>query len=162
MLACRPLAYRLALSILADPTEAEDAAQDALIAIVNALPSFRSDAAFTTWVYAIALNTCRKRLKRHFARERLLQAMQAIFALQHTEPHPEEVVIQLEGEALIAQAARALDEKHRLPLLLRYAHGLNVNEIAQILGINKNTVLSRLHTARERLRGVLTHKADAL
>src|SRR3546814_12520019 len=60
----------LALSILDDPAEAEEAAQDALVAAINALDTYRGDSAFTTWLYAITLNVCRTRLRKHRSEER--------------------------------------------------------------------------------------------
>jgi len=69
---------------------------------------------------------------------------------------PEETVIQNEKDAALWKALQAMDEKHRLPLVLRYYHDLPIAEIAQILNINEGTIHSRLHVGRERLRLALT------
>jgi RNA polymerase sigma-70 factor, ECF subfamily len=148
--------YRLALSILDDPSEAEEAAQDALVAAINALDTYRGDSAFTTWLYAITLNTCRTRLRKHRSRDRLMDTLRSIFrASGDASPHPEEAAIRNEADATIAQAINSLDEKHRLPVVMRYYNELSVAEIAQLLDISEGTVHSRLFTARERLRAML-------
>ncbi len=149
--------FRLALSILDDPAEADEAAQDAFVAALNALPSFQGESAFTTWLYRITVNVCRGRLRRRRTRQRLKEALQALFhigedAAHRAEPHPEEAVIQNEREIALWQGVRALDDRHRLPLVLHYYQGLATTEIAVILGLSEGTVHSRLHTARRRLR----------
>jgi RNA polymerase sigma-70 factor (ECF subfamily) len=146
--------YRFALSILGDPVEAEDAAQEALVAAVTHLDSYRGEAAFSTWLYAITLNACRKQLQKRQRGERLLAALQGLFRLKGEahEDRPEEAAIRGEANADVLRAVRGLDEKHLVPIVLRYYHDLPVAEIARILGLSEGTVHSRLYTARERLR----------
>ncbi|HAE59142.1 MAG TPA: hypothetical protein DCG54_06445 [Anaerolineae bacterium] len=146
--------YRLAFSILNDPDEAEDCTQEAFLAVLRGLDSFRGNASFKTWLYTITVNVCRNRYERRKNRQRLQNVLQGIF---HTQPaaHPEESIIQNEADERIWQSICHLGEKHRLPVLLRYYHDLPVAEIAQILGVPAGTVHSRLNTARERLRDVL-------
>ncbi len=153
--------YRLALSILDDPAEADEATQDSLVAAINALDSYRGESAFTTWLYAITLNVCRARLRKRGSRERLIQALHAIFRLKgETEIHPEEAAIRNEADAAVLQAVNKLDEKHRLPIVLRYYNDFSIAEIANLLGISEGTVHSRLYTARERLRLMLKRSVD--
>lgn len=145
--------YRLALSILEDPDEAEEGAQEAFIAALRALDSFHADSSFKTWIFSITINICRTRLRRRKARERLKQITNGLFYLQNKDNHlPEEAIIQNEADARLQRAVRKLGEKHRLPILLRYFHDLSVAEIAEALDIPQGTVHSRLNTARERLR----------
>lgn len=153
--------YRLALSVLDDPAEAEEAAQDALIAAIDALDTYRGDSAFTTWLYAITLNTCRSRLRKHRSRENLMRVLRSIFRIGgETAFHPEEAAIKSEAEATVARAVSSLDEKHRLPVVLRYYNDFSIAEIAQLLEISEGTVHSRLFTARERLRVKLKQDVD--
>jgi RNA polymerase sigma-70 factor, ECF subfamily len=157
----QPEVNRLALSILDDPAEAGEATQEALIAALAELDSFRGDAAFSTWLYTITLNVCRRRLRKRQVLARLKQALQAILRLQNeTGKSVEERVVQDETEAVLWQALQSLDEKHRLPVILRYYLDLPVAEIARILGIRAGTVHSRLFTARERLRTAMTAPAS--
>ncbi len=152
----QPAVYRLALSILDDPSEADEATQDTFVTALSALHTFRGEASFPTWLASIAVNLCRNRLRRRQARERLMRALQSLFRLAGAgSTHPEEIIVQHESGAAVRNAVDRLGEKHRLPILLHYYHGFSVSEIAQALKIREGTVLSRLHTGRERLRLLL-------
>ena len=145
--------YRLALSILDDPSEADDATQDVFLSALRALESFRGHAAFKTWLFSITINVCRNRLGRNKSRGRLQQMLQSLF--RHEQAHPEREAVQNEVDAALWQAIRLLDDKHRLPIILRYYHDLSVADIAKMLGIPSGTVHSRLNHAREKLRTLL-------
>jgi len=152
--------FRLALSVLDDDAEANEATQDSFIAALGALESYRGGASFKTWLYSITLNTSRSRLRKRKALAALTNTLQAIFRVQSQKsPSPEDVAIQNEQDADVWEALERLGEKHRLPMVLRYYHELSMAEIAGILGINEGTVRSRIHTAQERLRGVLGNEA---
>jgi RNA polymerase sigma-70 factor (ECF subfamily) len=155
--------YRLALSVLDDPSEADEAAQDSFVAALRALKTYRGEAAFATWLYAITVNVCRARLRRRRAWGRMVDALRAAFRLGGDAPaDPEAVVIQHESDADLWNAVAALDEKHRLPVILRYYQGFSTAEIARTLGIGEGTVHSRLFTARERLRAQLKERAEIM
>ena len=142
---------RLALSILNDPAEADDAAQEALIAACRSLSGFRAEAQPRTWLTRITINVCRSRLRRRRVRLALQETLQALHLLSGPHPGPEEAAIQNEVDRQVWQAVDALDEKHRLPVILRYVQELSVPEIAGILGLSEGTVHSRLHYARQKL-----------
>lgn len=150
--------YRLALSILDDPAEADEATQDTFITVLNTLSTYRGDAAFSTWLYTITLNICRGRLRKRKTRERLAQVLKTI--LPFSASHPEEIAIRRDSDAHLWQAIQALSEKLRLPIVLRYYHDLSTAEIATILDINENTVRTRLFNAREQLRNHLSRHFD--
>ena len=145
--------YRLALSILDDPDEADDATQEVFLAALRSLDSFRGDSSIKTWLFSITINLCRSRLQRGKSRARLRQILQSLFRSNPT--HPESEAVQHEADSELWRAVHALNEKHRIPVILRYYHGLPVAEIAEILGIPVGTVHSRLNHARERLRARL-------
>jgi RNA polymerase sigma-70 factor (ECF subfamily) len=147
--------YRLALSILDDPDEAEDATQETFISAILNLDRYRGESSFKTWLYSIALNTCRGQLRKRKARYAMRTTWQALQSLKAKPPTPEQSAMQSETDALLWEAVDSLDEKHRLPVILRYAHSLSVPEIAHILGISEGTVHSRLHYARRKLQGFL-------
>lgn len=148
--------YRLALSILNDPHEADEATQDAFLAALRSLDGYRGEAAPSTWLYAITVNVCRMRLRKRRGWERLVEQVKA-WALGEaaSPPRIEEAVLQNERDRRLWEAVQALGEKHRLPVLLFYYHDLPVKEIALMLEIREGTVLSRLATARGRLRRAL-------
>lgn len=148
--------FRLALSILDEPAEAEDVAQEALIAALDALDTYRGEAALKTWLFSITVNVCRKHWRQRKAKERLLQVLKSVFPTLGTRSiHPETALLARETQSELWQAVEKLGEKYQLPLLLFYEHEMPVAEIAQVLGIPIGTVLSRLHTARGRLAATL-------
>jgi RNA polymerase sigma-70 factor (ECF subfamily) len=157
----KTLVFRLALSVLDDVAEADDATQGALIAAIDRLDRFRGEASFTTWLYAITLNVCRARLRKRRVHERLAQALHAVWRSQPPpETRPEQIAIHREADAAVWGAIRALDEKHREVVILRYFHDLRVADVAAIVGVSERTVRARLHAAHERLRGMLDEKVD--
>ncbi len=152
-----PFIYRLALSILDDPDEAEDATQDAFISAATNLGRYRGESSLKTWLYAIALNTCRGHLRKRKARQTMRKTWHTIQTLVSRPPTPEESTVQTEADVQLWAAVDTLGDKHRLPVILRYVHSLSVPEIAQVMDINEGTIHSRLHYARRKLQGRLSH-----
>jgi RNA polymerase sigma-70 factor (ECF subfamily) len=148
--------FRLALSILDDSTEADEVTQDAFLSALRMLESYRGDSTFTTWLYRITVNISLTRLRKRQAGERIRHALQSIFRFADAgATHPEEIVIQREANSVVWKAVSALSEKHRLPVILYYYENLPVADIVAVLDLREGTVLSRLYTARERLRAKL-------
>jgi RNA polymerase sigma-70 factor, ECF subfamily len=146
--------YCLALSILDDSHEAEDATQESLLAALRGLESFQGTSSLKTWLFSITVNTCRTRLQRRKRAETLKQVLNGIF--QRTPaPSVEESAIQNESNDALWRAVHRMDAKHRIPIVLRYIHDLSVAEISKILQIPEGTVHSRLNTARRKLHAVL-------
>lgn len=146
--------YRLALSILDDSNEAEEVTQEALLAALRALDAFHGASSFKTWLFSITVNICRTRLQRHKRQDQLKQIMDGILKRQPA-PSVEERAIQNESNEALWRAIHGMNEKHRIPIVLRYYHDLSVAEIANILQIPEGTVHSRLNTARRLLHAVL-------
>lgn len=148
--------YRLCLSVLHDPGDAEDATQESFIAAINALDKYRGDSQFRTWLFAIALNTSRAYLRQRGRRSRLQSTLvEHVESSRDTAHSPERQVMQQESSQALWQAINQLDEKHRLPIILRYYHDLSTQEIAEVLHVNVGTIHSRLSNARTRLGGEL-------
>lgn len=151
-----PLVYRLALSILDDPAEADEAAQDAMVAALSKLNTFRGQAKFTTWLYAITLNVCRGRFRQRRAQARLAGALQLLLRFaEPITPPPEQITLRQEQDAALWQAIKALDDRRRETVILRYYHELTLPEIGQVLGVSERTIRTWLHTAHEQLRRIL-------
>jgi RNA polymerase sigma-70 factor (ECF subfamily) len=148
--------YRLSLSILDDSSEAEDATQETLLAALRALDSFHGASSLKTWLFSIAINTCRTRLQQSKRREQLTEILGGILRLHHARsPSVEEDALQSEEDEAFWDAIHSLKEKHRIPIVLRYYQNLSVAEIAAILQVPEGTVHSRLNTARRKLHAVL-------
>jgi RNA polymerase sigma-70 factor, ECF subfamily len=156
-----PAVVRLAACILDDGQskspldEAEDAAQETFIAASRALSDFRDESAPKTWLFAIAINICRSRLRRHHARRMISHALELFEYRAGAGEDPQSRYEVSERDAGLWKEIDALDEKHRLVVVLHYVHELPTREIAQVLGINEGTVHSRLYHARQQLAGRL-------
>jgi len=148
--------FRLALSVLNDPGEANEATQETFIAALRALKSYREKSTFKAWLYKIALNTSRSRIRKRNALERLQQTLTSIFEVQsRNSPSPEDVIIENEQDEALWKALENLGEKQRTPIVLRYYHDFSIAEIAEILDLKEGTVHSRLSIGREKLRSKL-------
>jgi len=144
--------YRMALSILDDPDGADDATQEVFLSALRGLESFRETSSLKTWLIRITINVCRSRLQRQKRRGRLQQILQSLFHLRGEQAHPEDEAMKNQADAALWKAIHSLDDKHRIPIVLRYYHDLPVADIAEMLGIPFGTVHSRLNHAREQLR----------
>jgi len=144
--------YRLASSILNDVAEADDATQEIFIKAAFNLDRYRTGTNFKAWLYAIAVNTCRGLLRKHQTHARLQMLISNFQSSVFRIPVAEEQVIESEIHSQLKTALNSLDEKHRLPVILRFVHGLPIAEIAQILGVRAGTVHSRLHYAIKKLK----------
>jgi RNA polymerase sigma-70 factor (ECF subfamily) len=150
--------FRLALSIVGDRAEANEITQDTFIAALRALPAYEEQKSFKSWLFTIAVNHSRNRLRKRKTLERLKSSLTALFRVEfQKQTLPEEAVIQSEKEAALWSSLNQMDERHRLVVVLRYFHELSVAEISDILSINEGTVHSRLHNAREKLKNALEH-----
>jgi RNA polymerase sigma-70 factor (ECF subfamily) len=157
----QPRLFRLALSILDDGSEngsadAQEATQDALLAALRSLDSFRGEAKLSTWLYSITVNQCRNRLRARQRRERIRQIFQTITTpIEENSSRPEDVIIKKQADSSLFSIVQSLNAKHRLPVILRYYHDCPIAEIAQILDIPEGTVHSRLNAARKKMRNSL-------
>jgi RNA polymerase sigma-70 factor (ECF subfamily) len=147
---------RLVRGILGDRRlEAEDAVQDVFIKAYTALPKFRGDAKFSTWLYRIAVNHCRDIIRRSPPvpvplDENLLAAEEAP---ETEEAGSEEKQVRAEAESSrqLQKLLGELKESHRSILVMRELEGMSYDEIGKALGILPGTVRSRLNRARAKL-----------
>lgn len=148
--------FRLALSIVGDPADANEITQETFIAAIRSLPSYQEKQSFQAWLYTIALNHSRSHLRKRKALERLRTTLTSIFRIEtEKQVSPEETMIQSEKESQLWNSLNQLDERHRTVVVLRYFHELSIAEISEILSVNEGTIHSRLHSAREKLRDAL-------
>jgi RNA polymerase sigma-70 factor (ECF subfamily) len=134
--------YRVALRMLGDDGDAEDATQDAFVQAWRSLGGFRADAAFSTWMYRIVTNRCLNMLRARRRTEPLPQDREA------PASRPDRIA---EGRWQVQDLARAiarLTPEQRAPLVLRELQGCTYDEIAEALDLSISAVKSRLHRAR--------------
>lgn len=156
----RERVWRLAFQYLRDRDEAWDVAQEAFVRAWQALPAFRGQSAFYTWLFRIAINVATDRARQRAARVRAFGA-EAVpeedwdRTLVDPSDGPEAAAVRAEQRARIQRGLEALPEHHRTIIMLSDLQGLSYREIAEVLDIPMGTVMSRLHNARKRLREIL-------
>ena len=156
----RQRVYRLAYNVLRDQEDAWDVAQEAFIKAYKALPAFRGQSAFYTWLFRITMNVAHDKARqrgaqgRAFGTERVTEE-----EWERTMPdsgdEPDTAAARAEQRARIGRALETLPEHHRAIIMLSDLEGLSYREIADVLSIPMGTVMSRLHNARKRLREAL-------
>ena len=147
--------YMVALSMLKDSADAEDAAQDAFLKAYSALANFRAESKFSTWLISIAINEARSRLrKQKNSRTESLddnsedRSPVSPAALTDWREIPSEILERQEVRLLLKEAVTALPDIYREVFVLRDMEELSVNEAAAALGISVPSVKVRLHRAR--------------
>ena len=138
-----------------DPMEREDIAQEAFLKAYRALPNFRGDSAFYTWLYRIAVNTAKNHLvsvrRRPPAQD--IDVDEAAFSAQSDRMAdfntPEASAMNDELASAIKQAITDLPESLKEAIILREIEGMSYEEIAQIMDCPIGTVRSRIFRARE-------------
>jgi RNA polymerase sigma-70 factor (ECF subfamily) len=149
----QPRVYRLALGVLTSPQEAEDAAQEAMIAMFGSLPRFRGDSRFSTWLYRLALNTCLKQRRRP-SRRREAPISDEPDALPAADPSllPDAQAGRAWLRARVAAFLAVLPDTYRIPVVLSDALDLEAREIAETLSLSLPAAKARILRGRRRLR----------
>jgi RNA polymerase sigma-70 factor (ECF subfamily) len=162
---------RLVMRLVRDPAEAEDVTQEAFIKAYRALPNFRGDSAFYTWLYRIGVNTAKNWLVAHGRRMPLMSEVvdddsEGIEegVLLRDDATPDRVLMSRQIGETVNAAMDALPEDLRTAISLREIEGLSYEEIAQVMDCPIGTVRSRIFRAREaiatRLRPLLDTAPD--
>jgi RNA polymerase sigma-70 factor (ECF subfamily) len=153
----RPV-FQLALSILDDTAaspadsvaQAEIVTRDTFMKALDRLPAYREDMSFTTWLYRITIEVSYRHLRGLRMRRFLARLTGRRSGQASTAP------VEREGIAMddaLWQSVRRLDDKLRVPVVLRYYHEYPINEIAKLLRISEGAVHARLDAAREKIAG---------
>jgi len=149
----RRSAVTLAYQMLGNAEDAEDVAQEAFVRIFQAIPRFRGQAAFPTWLYRIVTNLCLGSRRRR----RVTVGLDAV-----REPTAADSPSRSVPEGLLArQVMAAMPADRRAILLLREQEGLSYREIAEALGLPLGTVRSRLSKARTAFRRLWTKLSES-
>ncbi len=176
-----PQVDNLALRITGSREEAEDCAQEAFLRAFSALRGFRGEAAFSTWLYRVAVNVSNDAAKRR-ARQPLSASELAGSDSEDDPPElgdlarpdtppasrgstanaPEQAVLQQQRRRVVLQAIRALPEKHRTVIILHDIQDLSYDQIALVTKTRVGTVKSRLNRARLALKDLLSPQMELL
>jgi RNA polymerase sigma-70 factor (ECF subfamily) len=155
--------YATLISMLGSKEDAEDVTQDALLKALARLHQFRRESAFGTWLIQIAINEAKMR-KRKLRNGRMFSLTNAADADGAYVPKdfadwreiPSEALERSEIREALAKALTLLEEHYRLAFILRDVNELSITETANILGITRGAVKTRLRRARLMLRDILS------
>lgn len=148
--------YAICRRIAGNEADANDATQEALMAIVRGLPKFDNRAKFTTWSYRVATNACLDELRRRKRRPTpALVDEHEGWSEQNTDETQPAFDEQLAVRDEVQTALNQLPEEFRHPVVLRDYAGLDYAEIAETLGIPPGTVRSRIARGRSKLVEIL-------
>ena len=146
---------KLVMRYVRDPSEAQDVSQEAFLKAYRALPKFRGDSAFYTWLYRIAINTAKNHIvsmnRRPVEYELDSQnpdGYEANFRLRNDDS-PERIAQRDELRRTLENAIDSLPEELRVAIVLREVEGLTYEEIAHAMDCPVGTVRSRIFRARD-------------
>jgi RNA polymerase sigma-70 factor (ECF subfamily) len=162
---------RLVMRLVRDSAEAEDVTQEAFIKAYRALPNFRGESAFYTWLYRIGVNTAKSWLQTRGKRVPLVSEIidpedgnVEDTGLLFNDETPERVLMSKQIGETVSDAMDALPEELRTAISLREIDGMTYEDIAETMGCPVGTVRSRIFRAREsiaaRLRPLLDVAPD--
>ncbi len=158
--------FRLVFRMVGRRSEAEDMAQEVFVQVFKAIDQFRGDSKLSTWIYRIATNLCKNRVKylarRHEGSQAELEPMAERATLEEAKgvtfgdvARPDHLVEGFQLEAIVHACIAELDPDFRAALILRDVEDLSYEEIAEITGLPDGTVKSRIHRARAMLKGAV-------
>lgn len=145
---------KLAYSYLKDWNQAQDVAQDVLLTCFKNYENRSHISSYKAWIYRVTVNRSKDILKSSFLKKVILNnsLVKLIHAVDHS---PEAAALRNEKNNQLIEAVFALPIKYREVVLLYYYEELDTKEITDIIGINENTVRTRLRRARDRLGDLL-------
>ena len=146
--------YDLACAILRDETAAEDVVQDTFLAVFQHIAGYKGESSFDTWLTAVVVNQCRMRLRKSKIRQ--------VLSLDHLNPGRlfrsggnwedlSDVVHQRQQQQTLWEMIDQLQDRLRLPMILRYRYALPCADIALILNKRKSTIYQQLKEGRREL-----------
>jgi len=160
----RPI-YALAYRTIGREEDARDVCQETFLRAFRALPGFRGQAKFSSWLYRIALNLCRDWIRRE-RRAPIVQPPEDVDLIEMAaaaEPSEsiEDLVARKDLTRLVEQAMALLPEEQRTAIVLKEYHGLTFQEIAELVGCPLSTVKTRLYQGLIVLRRELSKNKRA-
>jgi len=137
-----PRVHTVALRVLGNRADAEDATLDTFVQVWKSLGSFRGESRFTTWVHRICVNRCSRTLRQRGER------LQPLPELPDPRPGPAELTVLHDEVGAVESALSSLTDDQRSALVLREFGGLAYGEVAAVLGISLTAARSRIRRAR--------------
>jgi RNA polymerase sigma-70 factor, ECF subfamily len=157
--------YRLAIRMLRNPQDAEDALQETFLQVHRGLPGFEGRSAFSTWLFRLATNVCLMKIRHRGTEPSKLLPLEDYLPRQENGEvpqmvdwtiRPEEALLSKESREKMMEALEKIPPEYRAVFILRDMEGFSNGETGESLGISVAAVKSRLHRARLALRGLLS------
>ncbi|MCU1241625.1 MAG: polymerase, sigma-24 subunit, subfamily [Candidatus Acidoferrum typicum] len=158
--------FAVAGGILRRREDVEDIAQQVFVKAYFSLKRFDQRAAFSTWLYKITVNECWDLLRKKKVRPLLYESdlseeqAQQFGAAERVASDAEDISDKLEAQQQVELLLEGLDERDRMMLILKEVEGFAIEEIAEILELNANTVKVRLFRARRRIVNQVRKRKD--
>lgn len=155
--------YTVVLRVVGSAEDAEDVAQEAFVRAHRALPRFRGDSKFSSWLYRIAVNRALTHLKRRTRRPDTVEMtvsprVEAEVRSRRTSEDPERLVLKEEFSARVRGAVAELPPRYRAAVTLFYLEERSYKEVAETLGVPMGTLKTHLHRARAILKQELENE----
>jgi len=138
-----------ALSILGDKEDALDACQESFTKAYSAMPALKELKAFYPWFYRILKNTCLNMLRKKKNTIKFQRGYAVESSVKSKVPSPDVIFENNEKQSLIKEVFSLIQPQHREIISMKYISGYSYDEISEILGIPRGTVMSRLYNARK-------------
>ena len=154
------LVFSVVVGIVRNETDAADVTQEAFVRAYRALPRFRGDSKFSSWLYRIAVNRSLTFIKKRKRRDRQVDIelgphIEASALEERPASDPEKLVLDSEFRRLVREAVEELPPKYRAAVTLFYIEERSYKEVARTLGIPMGTLKTHLHRARALLKEIL-------
>lgn len=138
-------AFRVAKGILKNENSAADAVQETFIRVYKYRDTYDHKSSFNAWFSTILLNECRRQMEKN-------KYVTYIADYEEVKMPSSNWTKEWETKSMVLSMLNELEEKIKLPIILKYIQGLKINEIAKILELNPNTVKSRLAFGKAKMK----------
>lgn len=155
----------IAYSMLSDREDAYDAAQEVFVRVYKNIGSFKEESSFNTWLYRIITNVCFDILRKRQKTSKVISISNMMgedndIDIPDDSPTPEENIELTERQRAVKDAISQLREEYRVVITMCDIEGMSYDDIAEMLGIPKGTVKSRINRARSSLKKILITKRE--
>jgi RNA polymerase sigma-70 factor (ECF subfamily) len=163
----KKIAYNIALRVLRNVEDAEDASQEALIKVYKSIQNFNMQSSFKSWMYRIVVNTCidfkrKKNINAVSIDENIDLGGNKEFQIEIADDtnNPDILLEKNFNSKLISDAVGRLEDDFKTIIILRDIQGFSYSEISEMLSCNLGTVKSRLNRARKSLKEILENELN--
>ncbi|WP_312831762.1 RNA polymerase sigma factor [Sedimentibacter saalensis] len=163
----KKVAYNIALRVLRNVEDAEDASQEALIKVYKSIQNFNMQSSFKSWMYRIVVNTCidfkrKKNINAVSIDENIDLGGNKEFQIEIADDtnNPDILIEKNFNSKLISDAVGRLEDDFKTIIILRDIQGFSYSEISEMLSCNLGTVKSRLNRARKSLKEILENELN--